>query len=382
MKDTIVFVGDENHLSSDIPGGVQVCTQEYLALFRECGFELDVLPVRPKRDVWTRLTRKIIADPYARYDIPAITERAAERIRDTSASIVAINQVTLLGVGEALKGRFGDALGIIALSHGNESGDALHEIVRGEETWRNRSLQALRLGWMLMHEARTFIEGVDLMLCMSEIEQHIDAWLGANRSMVVPRTFDPQFLDWSPVRGRAGFVGTLDHLPNEEGIRRVLEALEKQELPPSVDLRIVGGPEATGRELERTFSAVTYCGRLPQVEFEAEVATWGLFLNPIWWYARGATTKLAQGISWGIPVVTTTPGMRGYTWTKGEVKVTDTPEAMAQVIVDAAEEPSVLSGWAEEVRTVARNGPTIDQVASEFEDHLRSLAGNVGRSES
>jgi glycosyltransferase involved in cell wall biosynthesis len=200
--------------------------------------------------------------------------------------------------------------------------------------------------------------------------------------MVVPRTFDPQFLDWSPVPGRAGFVGTLDHLPNEEGIRRVLETLESQEIPSSVDLRIVGGPEATGRELERTFPAVTYCGRLSQEDFKAEAATWGLFLNPIWWYARGATTKLAQGISWGIPVVTTTPGMRGYAWTKGEVKVTDTPEEMAQVIVDAAEEPSVLSGWAEDVRTVARNGPTIDQVASKLKGHLRPLVENIGCSES
>jgi hypothetical protein len=228
---------------------------------------------------------------------------------------------------------------------------------------------------MIVQEARSFTDVVDLMLCMSEIEQKIDAWLGAERSMVVPRTFEPDFLDWSPVPGRCGFVGTLDHLPNEEGIRRVLRVLEQEwgSEASTVDVRVVGGPEDVGKELERTYSAATYCGRLSQQDFREEAATWGLFLNPIWWYARGATTKLAQAVNWGLPVVTTPPGRRGYSWSRGTIQVADTPEEMAALIVEVARNPERCEQLAEEVRTVSRNGPTLDDLAVSLSNRLDDL---------
>jgi hypothetical protein len=190
--------------------------------------------------------------------------------------------------------------------------------------------------------------------------------------MVVPRTFEPNFLERSPVPGRCGFVGTLNHTPNEEGIRRVLEVLEQKKVS-SIDLRVVGGPKDVGKELERTFSVVTYCGRLSQRGFREEAATWGLFLNPIWWYARGATTKLAQAVNWGIPVVTTPPGRRGYTWSRGTVQIVETPEEMAMFMVEVARNPERLEQLAEEVRTVSRNGPTLNSLAETLDNHLDDL---------
>ena len=172
---------------------------------------------------------------------------------------------------------------------------------------------------------------------MSEIEQKINAWLGAKRSMVVHRTFNPEFLDWSPVKGRVGFVGTLDHLPNKEGIVRLLKVLEDRKIDASgLEVRIVGGPEDVGNQLERRFSAVTYCGPLPQKAFKQEASTWSIFLNPIWWYARGASTKLAQAVNWGLPVVSTSPGKRGYTWSQGSLQITDTPDEMAALLIRVA----------------------------------------------
>jgi glycosyltransferase involved in cell wall biosynthesis len=229
---------------------------------------------------------------------------------------------------------------------------------------------------MMIQEARVFTSVADLVLCMSEVEQKIDAWLGAERSMVVPRTFEPDFIDWSPVPGRCGFVGTLNHLPNEEGIRRVLAVLErdwKEELS-AVDLRVVGGPEEVGNELERAHPAVTYCGRLSQQDFREEAATWGLFLNPIWWYARGATTKLAQALNWGLPVVTSAPGRRGYTWSRGTIQIAETPEEMAALIVEVARNPERPRQLAEEARTVAQNGPTLGDLSVSLSKHLDELA--------
>ncbi len=375
----LLFISDKAHLDADIPGGVQICTQEYIDLLKETGFDLTVLPVSPRRDLQYRVLNRLFPDPYSRYDASIIADRAIAKIVDEEISVVAINQVSLLPVGRVLKNRLDTEVTLLALSHGNESGDTLHEVLRRSESWVERAAGALRLGWMMIQEARAFTGVVDLMLCMSEIEKKIDAWLGAERSMVVPRTFEPDFLDWSPVPGRCGFVGTLNHLPNEEGIRRLLRVLERKKKASGVDLRVVGGPEDVGNELEHTYSVVTYCGRLSQRDFREEAATWGLFLNPIWWYARGATTKLAQAVSWGLPVVTTPQGRRGYTWSRGTVEVAETPEEMAALLVDVTEKPERLEQLAEGARTVARNGPTLNGLSASLSDHLGDLQGQNGK---
>lgn len=371
---TLLFVSDRSHLDSEIPGGVQICTQEYMDLLKETGFELTTLPVTPRKDIQRRVLNRSFPNPYRQYDAEAIAEQARSRIADSNTTVVAINQVNLLPVGRVLKNKM-EEITILSLSHGNESGDTLHEVLRKSGGWLDWWTDALQLGRMIIQEARAFTNVVDLMLCMSEMEQNINAWMGAERSMVVPRTFEPDFLNWSPVRGRFGFVGTLNHLPNEEGIRRVLEALERRHGAglPSIEVRIVGGPEDAGEELEHRFPSATYCGRLPQKDFKQEAATWGLFLNPIWWYARGASMKLAQAVNWGLPVVTTHPGKRGYTWSKGTVQVSETPDEMAGLLVKATRKPQMLQRFAEESRTVAQNGPTLDNLSTSLSRHLDEL---------
>lgn len=371
----LLFISDQGHLDSEIPGGVQICTREYMELLEGCGFNLTILPVSPRRNIQHRILTRIFPDPYSRYDESSIADRAISRVVDGNISVIAINQVNLLPVGAILKDRLDREIKILALSHGNESGDTLHEVLRRSSGWFDRLAGAFQMGRMLIQEARLFTHVVDLMLCMSEIEQQINAWLGIERSMVVPRTFSPNFLDWSPVPGRFGFVGTLNHLPNHEGIRRLLKALERQHRTdsPDVDVRIVGGPKDSGRALENRFPTVTYCGRLSQEDFKREAATWGLFLNPIWWNARGATTKLAQAVNWGVPVVTTTAGMRGYTWSKGRVRVADTPIDMATLLIEASREPKRLQQYAEEIRTVAHNGPTIEELSVSLSEQVDNL---------
>lgn len=374
-KNRLLFISNQSFLDPDIPGGVQICTQEYVDLLKACGYDLDMLPVSPRNDVPFRIRTQIFSDPYSCFDLPAIASKAAEHITENDISDVALNQVNLLPIGRMLKERLSQDLTVISLSHGNESGDRVHKILRRSDGWADQAMGALELGWMLLQEARLFTEVADFMLCMSDIEQKIDAWLGADQSMVVPRTFTPDFLDWSPVPGRVGFVGALSHLPNEEGIRRVLAALEHRgrETDTSVEVRIVGGPATAGRELERTFSAATYCGRLSEEEFRKEAATWALFVNPIWWYARGASTKLTKAVNWGIPVVTTTPGMRGYTWSDGSVQVADSPQEMAELLLSTAWDLDRLNDFADEVRTVAHNGPSLADLAEKMSRHLNNL---------
>jgi hypothetical protein len=376
IKKRGLLVSNKSHIDGEIPSGPIVCTKNYINLLEKCKIDIEILTTSPKLSRVEKLKNKIVKRPYRKYDNENIYQKVSSKIEKDEIEILILNQVNLTKIGAEVKKRLEKNVKVIVLSHGNESGDELHEAVRRvrkKGTSIAKAADATQLGWMLLEEAQMFTEAVDLMLCMSEIEEHINAWLGASESMVVPRIFEPSFLDRSPVQGRVGFVGSLKHLPNTEGIRRVLTALESEDIPESLDIRIVGGPPEEGSHLETSFDTVTYCGRLPQEDFKSEAATWGLFLNPIWWYARGATTKLAQAIEWGIPAVTTKPGMRGYTWSKGNIPVADTPEAMARLIIQTTEEPSILTEWAEDVRTVAKNGPSVADLATELSSHLRHI---------
>ena len=358
-QQTALFVSEPGFLDPAKSGGVQRCTLEYVALLKAAGFCVEHHAITATRSVISRLKARAGVDVYDLYG-PELAQGIAASANRTRATLIALNQAYLLPVASELRVRCPSAR-IVVLSHGNESGDFLHETVRTERSASRSALDAARLGAMVRSEARGFMD-VDAVLCLSETERQINLWLGAREAVTVPRTWTPQFLDWSPVRGRVGFVGALDHLPNTEGIGRVLDALADANTS-DVEVRIVGGGGG-GPELTRRFRGATYLGRLSDDELLAEASTWTLFLNPVWWYARGATTKLAQAISWGLPIVTSDPGTRGYEWSDGDLVTAETPEAMAAVIERVTRDPGVARSLRESVRRVTNSGPTINDVAS------------------
>ena len=100
-----------------------------------------------------------------------------------------------------------------------------------------------------------------------------------------------------------------------------------------------------------------YQGELSNEDLEKEVAGWAFFINPVWWYSTGASTKLARAISWGLPIITTTAGMRGYEWKKGNLLVADSPEEMAALLIKESVSPDRIRYWKEQTEMIAENGP-------------------------
>ena len=118
-----------------------------------------------------------------------------------------------------------------------------------------------------------------------------------------------------------------------------------------------------GKLLEKKYSQVTYLGELSNDNLETEVATWALLLNPVWWYSTGASTKLAKAISWGVPIVTTTAGMRGYKWHKGNLLVADTPKQMHSIINNNAFDLQNINTNTSQTQMVANSGYSIFELA-------------------
>ena len=232
-------MSEPGFLSAPIPGGVQVCTAEFVALFQAAGFDTLFYPVTARRDLLTRAAIRLGLDVYGRYDVEAHAAAIARQAVSTGASVIALNQMDIAPLAGRLRALL-PAVPVIMLSHGNSSGDFLHESIAAGGGWLRRQRDQWRMGALVSRESRYFQHDLDLVLCLSETDEAIARWLGAREVFVVPRTFRSDLLKWQPVSARIGCVATVDHFPNRAGLERLAAALVREAVP-GLTLRLVGG---------------------------------------------------------------------------------------------------------------------------------------------
>jgi glycosyltransferase involved in cell wall biosynthesis len=325
----VLLVSEAGYLKSDIRGGVQLCTDEYIRYIGLAGYEVELFPVTPSINILNRVKIKFGLDTYNHYDIAPYADKLAETIKASGINVVFLNQVNLSGWVAQLKGLVPADVKFIGLSHGNESADYLNDITKPGKT---TALQTWKLGKLLVKENEFFSHLLDGLIVLSEQEIAINNWLGANNVLYLPRLLSAGFIDWKPTANVAGFAGTLDHLPNLYGVRYLANALKERGFKGK--LRIVGGPPSVGKQYEKDYPFVSYAGPIDDRQLVEEVATWSVFLNPVFWYARGASTKLAQAINWGLPCITTPAGRRGYQLADDSiVSNLNTPESFAAKLI-------------------------------------------------
>lgn len=319
-------------------GGVQLCTHEYLSYIQSAGYTVREFTIEASIGFVTKLKIKAGLDVYEHYPINNYLQNLSQTINSERIKLVFLNQLSLAHWAEELKPMVATDVRFIGLSHGNESGDYIHQITQLNKPSR---LQTWKLGKLLVNEVKLFSKALDGVLVLSELESAIDQWLGANHVLYLPRLLSPQFLPWQPAVANAGFAGTLDHLPNLLGIEQLAASLQKQNF--GHQLNLVGGPAHLGQKLEKAYSFIKYKGPLGDDELAEEVKSWSVFINPVFWYARGSSTKLARAINWGIPCLTTPAGRRGYELTNESVTTADnTPETFAAALINVLNNPPAL----------------------------------------
>ena len=112
----------------------------------------------------------------------------------------------------------------------------------------------------LLAEA-AFRPDVDIVCALSPFDVALEHWIGATRVGWLPRVIIAKPFDWHPSGERLGFIGTLDHAPNLEGLVTVLDRLTALKTGP-LRIRVVGGPAKTGQWLAQNYSIVDYLGPL------------------------------------------------------------------------------------------------------------------------
>ena len=103
-----------------------------------------------------------------------------------------------------------------------------------------------------------------------------------------------------------------------------------------------------------------YLGPMEGAEVEHEAASWCAFLHPMFCFARGCSTKLATGLGWQIPCLSTESGVRGYDLPSGAVVMAVGPQEfalqackLANQAVAKETQARVVDSQKEQIRTEA-----------------------------
>ena len=165
-------------------------------------------------------------------------------------------------------------------------------------------------------------------------------------------------------------MGTLDHTPNRVALEKVCAEIERQSVQ-GLELRLVGRPAVAGEAFAARYPFVRYLGVLDDRTLRCEAAGWSLFLNPIFWLSRGASMKLGQALAWGLPVLSTRSGARGYEWKAGRLPLAaDDPVefvgALGRILQTSGETKRIQA----EVSVVALSSATTDSLGRRLAEQL------------
>lgn len=367
MKEKILFIVNNIYLDhNNNEGGVRNCTEEYINLL-STRFEVVIFPVTYSKSIFYRFRVKFGLNNYNDYNTNNYKNELKVAIIKNQINYVFLNLSNTMTFASVIKEEFNFRVKVVLCSHGNESSDFLHQSFRfkQEQNWWQRLRNSILFAKMIEKEVDFRLRFIDLILTVSEVEEGIEKWLGAKRVFMVPRVLINQPIPWKPVYGRVGFLGDLSHKPNYEGLVSFCDAILKFPYQ-DLKLRLLGNPTKIGNQLAHKYPFIEYCGFVPDDKINDEVATWSLFLNLVFYYSRGVSTKLAKGLSWGIPVLSTSYGNRGYNIPIGMLASSETPSEMAQLVVNLISDRNEL----DKMRDISL------RLSSEFNDY-RPIMDNL-----
>ncbi len=366
-----IFLTHPIFLKSRVTGGVQLCSQEFYLVLKEAKFKLIEYNVDYTKNLFDRLLIKLNFNIYKVFSIKKDKQKLLDYIEKNNVKWVFINMATLVRYAPIIKNKFGSKVKIVLLSHGNYSGDFLHLTTKPikKPNFFSKFIDIVKLGYLIHTESLHRVKFIDIVLTVSDIETQIENWFGAKKTIFIPRLLNEFKLKLKTNYRRVGFVGRLDHPPNYQGITLLLDELKKIKQNDYL-IRIVGAPESWGKKIEKKYDFVEYTGELSDKDLDTEVATWALFLNTVFWYSTGVTTKLAWAINRGLPIVTTTPGMRGYKWKNGNLPIKETPYEMADFINNYILDKENIENLKKEIIKIRNSSYSANDIAKNILNEL------------
>lgn len=363
-----LFICNAKFLDSSInEGGVKFCTDEYLSLIKTT-FKVTQFPVVYDVSIIHKISRKFNLNAYNDYTPGKYKNALKTILQEKSITHVFLNLTNTAPFAAVIKS-ISSKIKIILCSHGNESGDYLHDIIMHEKyKGLQKKAATYNVGNMLLKEA-AMRNNIDVVLTVSDVEEGIEKWLGAKTVCMVPRFIANQNGNYEPVSGKVGFISDLSHEPNYFGISEVCKAINL--LPhEKIKIRLVGGGKERGEILQKKYSFVEYIGYLSEEKLAAEISTWTFSLNPVFYYSRGVSTKMGKSLGMGYPVITTDIGRRGYKWKEGQLPECKTAKEMALLITELSVDKNAFEFFKNEVTKIQESSPSYKEMMTEINTYL------------
>jgi glycosyltransferase involved in cell wall biosynthesis len=163
------------------------------------------------------------------------------------------------------------------------------------------------------------------------------------------------------------FVGSMDWMPNEDGIRWFAECVFPQVrlLIPNAQLTVVGrSPPASMRRLASREAGIDVVGTVPDVRPYWERAAVSIVPLRI---GGGTRLKIFEAMAMGIPIVSTSVGAEGLPVTHGDdLLIADSPEAQTAAIVSLLKDREAARRMADRARDYVAANCSWDVVAEQF----------------
>ncbi|TAF74510.1 MAG: hypothetical protein EAZ53_09005 [Bacteroidetes bacterium] len=184
-----LFITNPKDLNSDILGGVQICSQEFLEVVKLVSNKFVIHNVNISQNLFLKAKRKLKIDSYDLYDIEPDKNEILSIINKHEINYIFINKAELIKFSKIIKLTSPYSVKVVLMSHGNETGDFLHELthIHSKFSLFKKSWQKLRLGLNLFLESYYRHRYIDLVCAMSEEEVAIEKWLGSKEIFFFPR---------------------------------------------------------------------------------------------------------------------------------------------------------------------------------------------------
>jgi Glycosyl transferases group 1 len=363
-----LLVGYHRFLESE-GGGVQICSRDYAAALEAAGFRLRTLSYDFPRGLGVRILRRLYPQIWYTETPPGLLDTIADALGLDGAEFIFFQHTMFAGLSRSLRQSF-PTIKQVLLSHGAEGIDfCIEQRIRRDSGSENRFrfVAERMIGQSLMSqmEQRRLIDAV---LTLSPLEVEIEKWLGCPRALWVPRVIMDAKLDLLPVDGRVGCVSTLDHLPNQQGLLDLFDALAG-DVAPRFRFRLVGAPPERGNALAARYPFVDYLGALSDAQLRREASTWCCFVHPMFVYAKGCSTKLGVALGWGLPIATTEYGARGYLWERNLLPLAQSPAELARLVLQRSDKERVERHRLE-AKSIADLAPDLAQAGEQIRQFL------------
>lgn len=309
-------------------GGVQWCTREFLQSLKNADLKPEILAYETPKKPWIRLLRKTIPIPFYGMVPSQFKKKTLRLATKQKPKYIFLNNNEAASIAPYLRENGYDGK-IIFLSHGVEITDVVNNLRLAPLCLPAMYQRPIWLGNLLKSEIR-IRSALDGVFCVSETDLLFEQWLGSKKSIFLPRQIEKDKIKRAIISNRVGLVATLNHGPNLHGLEMLGKELAKQN---KIELRLVGSPVSDGKRLANKYRKITFLGPLSDQEAKEEAASWSAFINPIFCYARGVSTKVATALGWGLPVLTTPMGSRGYRWDEKGLPLCPTPQDLMIKIV-------------------------------------------------